>query len=94
MGDLTIAELYRQLKGIRLGIIVALITGLVAATAAWVTTKRDVSDLQRDVESIKADRAASLREWNEWRRSIDQKVERVVAQNDYLIQMVKELRDR
>jgi hypothetical protein len=89
MSEDTIAELYRQLKGLKLGVVAGVVFAVASAAVAWYQTRRDIADLQRDVHSIqgRADLA------DEWRGSTDKKLERIMTQNEYISEQIKELRE-
>lgn len=79
MSEETFGSIFRQLKGLKWSLIVAIVMGIVGAAVAWTMTKRDVSDLQRDVSEIKQDRADVKKEWATWRETMNERQARMEA---------------
>lgn len=89
MSDETFEDLSRQLKGIKVGLTLAIIAAIVTATGAWITTKRDVAELQADVKEIQTDRAEVQRDWGVWRSGVDKRLERIEANLEFLVRQVQ-----
>lgn len=90
MSDETVHDLLSQIRTLRLSVLGATVSAVAIAAGAWVQTRSDIAILQRDLESVQRRTQSS----EEWREDVNAKLERIAAQNEYMIRTLGEMKGR
>lgn len=90
MSDQSLGSVGKQASRLSVGVVTAAIAALLAVSGAWFQARSDISSLRKDLDKVQEQANTA----DDWRESVNQKLERISTQNEYISEQIKELRER